>query len=273
MKEIAHRAFAGIYPENTVFAVESAVEDYNPDMIEIDVQPCGDGIMVFHDTELERVTGLSGKAWQEEDKVSKAEIQGTGEPIPSLSDVLSSLPDEIGVNIELKNIDSEEIVFSLEQDSLLGKKLSEERLERNKDLWKPFAEKVLSTASEFENEILISSFFEGAIAAVSEVDQDVDTAFLFYGSIEEGLEVVEKYDCEAAHPPLDMIKNTRYFSQNTYTPGNFKDIDLIEKLHSQGRKVNVWTVENWLQAHDLKEAGVDGLITNYPLEIFASEFS
>lgn len=44
LTEIAHRSYAGVYPENTGKAVEKAVSgDARPDMIEIDVQPCKGG--------------------------------------------------------------------------------------------------------------------------------------------------------------------------------------------------------------------------------------
>jgi glycerophosphoryl diester phosphodiesterase len=280
--EIAHRSYAGVYPENTVLAAEKASngdEHDQPDMIEIDVQPCkGEGIAVFHDEKLGKrgelgLTGKEGVTWKKEcEEVFDAEVLDSGEKIPRLEEFLKAVPEEVSVNIELKDVDSEEVEFRWEEgDLLLGEKLDSETLERNRLIWKPFVEKVLEVAERFENEILISSFFEGAIAATSEVDPGIDTAFLFWNSIEEGLEVVEKYDCEALHPPVDMISRSAYFNQKTYTQGGFNDRDLVEWAHSRGKKVNVWTIENWHQAREMKEADVDGLITNYPLDIFYSK--
>lgn len=280
VKEIAHRGYAGVYPENTLLAFEKATkgERSKPDMIEIDVQPCEDEIIVFHDEKLRKrgqlgLTNKRGVPWKtSSEKVLNAEVLDTGETIPTLDQVLEAVPGDVAINIEIKEVDSEQIEFEWgEGDLHLGEKLSQDRLERNKEIWKPFVEKVLSKIANIENEVIVSSFFEGAIAATRELDSEVSVAFLFWNSIEEGLEVAEKYDCEAIHPPLDMIADSGYFNRETYTNGEFKEIDLIERAHSEGRDVNVWTIENWLQAREMKDAGVDGIITNYPLDIFYSE--
>lgn len=34
--------------------------------------------------------------------------------------------------------------------------------------------------------------------------------------------------------------------------------------HEEGRAVNVWTVDSWLQFDDLAAAGVDGIVADYP---------
>lgn len=281
VKEIAHRSYAGIYPENTVLAAERAVNGHKndrPDMIEIDVQPCrGEGIAVFHDEKLRKrgelgLTDKEGVIWKKEcGGVFGAEVLESGEEIPRLEKFLDAVPEEVAVNIELKDIDSEKVEFRWEEGDLpLGEKLDPEILERNREIWKPFVKKVLEVAEKFENQILISSFFEGAIAATNEADSEVDTAFLFWNSIEEGLEVVNKYECEALHPPVDMVSRSSYFNQEVYTQGGFEDIDIVEWAHSRGKNVNVWTIEDWHQAQEMRKAGVDGLITNYPLDQFYS---
>lgn len=57
---IAHRGFSGSYPENTMLAFQKALE-LGVDAIEIDVQLSCDGeLMVFHDEELEKLTGKQG---------------------------------------------------------------------------------------------------------------------------------------------------------------------------------------------------------------------
>lgn len=42
------------------------------------------------------------------------------------------------------------------------------------------------------------------------------------------------------------------------------DDDPIEWAHDRGKAVNVWTVTTWYEAERLAEAGVDGLIADYP---------
>ncbi|WP_276277484.1 glycerophosphodiester phosphodiesterase [Haloarcula regularis] len=66
---IAHRGFAGHFPENTVAAVRGAA-DCGADVVEVDVMPTGDGdVVVFHDNHLgdtdesRGVTDCEGLVW------------------------------------------------------------------------------------------------------------------------------------------------------------------------------------------------------------------
>nr|WP_266078177.1 glycerophosphodiester phosphodiesterase [Haladaptatus caseinilyticus] len=118
--------------------------------------------------------------------------------------------------------------------------------------------------SGFENDVLVSSFYEAALATVRETDPSLPTAFLFWDSIEEGLEITRKYDCEALHPPWNMIRDTPFFGDEYYLSGPFADIDLIEVAHEEGRTANTWTVGTGYQATQLRDAGVDGIIADYP---------
>ena len=62
---IAHRGFAGVYPENTLCAVRAALDPPDAghrgaDAIEIDVMATSDGeLVVFHDRDLARVTAAT----------------------------------------------------------------------------------------------------------------------------------------------------------------------------------------------------------------------
>jgi len=280
--EIAHRGYMSINPENTVSAVENIVNSdkfSEPDMIEIDVQPTSDGeIVVFHDEKLDSRSPLpiandSGHVWDHTyEELKDDKLFGTEKEIPRLHDILEALPDNMDVNIELKDIDSEKIQFNWYKNrGSLGVKLTEEKLAENKKIWMPFVKKVISESEKFENDIILSSFFEGAISAAREIDPDIPVAFLFWNSIEEGLEVVERHDCEFLHPPIDMILSSHFFSQKVFTDKEFKEIDIVERAHSNGRKVNVWTVKNWLQVSEMEKADVDGLITNFPLELLEED--
>ena len=63
---IAHRAGAAFAPENTVAALNEAIED-GADMAEIDVQQLKDGtLVVLHDTNFKRTTGVDLNTWDTE---------------------------------------------------------------------------------------------------------------------------------------------------------------------------------------------------------------
>jgi glycerophosphoryl diester phosphodiesterase len=262
---IAHRGFAGQYPENTVGAVGRATWGDGADMVEIDIVPSSDGVVVvFHDSKLssrdggERgLTDLDGYVWEYPwEELRETEVLESGETIPSLQQVFDALPDSAGVNVEFKNPGTTDVYFA--------EKLDEETLSQQKEVWRPMAESALEIADDAANDVLVSSFHEAALAVVRDVDPDVPIAFLFWDSIETGLEITREYDCEAIHPPYNMIQGTPFFGDEYYLSGPFADVDLVDVAHEEGRAVNTWTVGTWYQAERLAEAGVDGLIADYP---------
>jgi glycerophosphoryl diester phosphodiesterase len=270
---VAHRGFAGLYPENTLAAMrESAkgssdrtADRIRADMVEIDVMPSQDGtVMVFHDDELGRLTDVSEDRadqlfWETPtEKLQQMSVLGTNQTIPTLREVMEAIPSEVGVNIEFKNPGSEDLRFA--------EKLSEEDLSTQEDIWREFTQNTLSVASEYDNDVLVSSFYEAALSTVRDENSDVSVAFLFWGSIEDGLDITERYDCEALHPPRNMIQGTSMFKQEYYDgqePDTFADVDLLQRAHDQDRTVNVWTLDSWRQARELRQAGADGIIADY----------
>ena len=264
---IAHRGFAGIYPENTLAAVEQATAvtggSSPPEMVEVDVMPTADGeTVVFHDTSLGRVTNAPDriadrKVWETDyETLRELDVLGTGETVPTLSAVLDAVPTEVGLNVEFKNPGSDEV--------RVRENLPPGDRETQKELWLGFAERVCSTLAGSDHDVLVSSFAEGALAAVREVDPSVPVAAVFADSIADGMEVARRYDCEAVHTPWNMVAGTPLFNAEYGSLGPYDDIDLLEVARREGRAVNVWTVESWYQATHLREAGVDGLITDYP---------
>lgn len=263
-RTIAHRGYAGMYPENTIGAVEAASE--TADMIEIDIVPTADGkVVVFHDDRLsgrddgaKGLTDVEGCVWEQPwEVVREAEVLESGETVPSLEAVLEAIPAEVGINVEFKNPGSTEI--------RAGEKLHGETLEIQKELWRPMAERTLDLVAGVDNEILVSSFAEAALAVVREIEPDVPVAFLFWDSIEPGLEITETYDCEALHPPWNLVKGTPFYGDDYTAPGPYdSDVDLVEWGHDRGKAINVYTVQSWYHASQLADAGVDGLITDFP---------
>jgi len=267
MRCIAHRGFAGVYPENTVAAVEQAATGVavggTPEMVELDVMPTADGeIVTFHDYDLGRLTDAADEladrnVWETSyETLAELDVLGTGERVPTLEEMLDALPSDVGVNVEFKNPGSEAV--------RPRENLPPEARDDQRELWQAFAEDVLSTLSAFDHEVLVSSFAEGALAAVRETDPAVPLAAVFADSIADGMEIARRYDCEAVHPPWNAIAGTALFNAEYGSLGPYEDIDLVEIAHEEGRAVNVWTVERWYEADQLRQAGVDGVIADYP---------
>ncbi|MFC4438587.1 MULTISPECIES: glycerophosphodiester phosphodiesterase [Natrialbaceae] len=266
---IAHRGFAGKYPENTTVAAKGSARD-GADMIEIDVVPCADGkVVVFHDDGLSErdggdkgLTDVGGLVWETDcESVLNAEVLNSGTTVPTLREVLEAIPASVGVNIELKNPGSSDLRFA---ENLHGNELATQE-----EIWRPFVQNTLAIADDYQNEILVSSFYKAALSTTRETDPSIPIAFLFWDDIEAGLEITREYDAEALHPPYNLVQGSPFF-EDDYAGGEgpYADIDLVEVAHEEGREVNVWTIQTWYQATQLADAGVDGLIADYPDLLF-----
>lgn len=106
-RPIAHRALHDLTdgrPENAASAIRAAVRaGYG---IEIDLQPSSDGVpMVFHDDTLDRMTTESGpvKARTAADLGRIALKGGSGEGIPTLSEILALVGGKVPLLIEIKD--------------------------------------------------------------------------------------------------------------------------------------------------------------------------
>ncbi|WP_342764541.1 glycerophosphodiester phosphodiesterase [Haladaptatus sp. R4] len=186
-----------------------------------------------------------------------ANVLGTEETIPLLSEALEAIPNHVGVNIEFKNPGSAAAQSSTN--------LEGDELKAGKERWRSFTEDALDIIADHDNEILVSSFYEAAIATVREVNPDMPVGYLLWDDIERALDIVREYDCEAVNPPYNMVKGSPFFDDPYYLDDpNFADIDLVQAAHDEGREVNVYTLDTWYQAEQLAEAGVDGVIVNYP---------
>ena len=261
---IAHRCYAGVAPENTVGAAVAAAAHDDTAMLEIDVQParCGTPV-VIHDERLEGrrdgrpLTDASGYVWETPlEDLRTARVLGTDETVPTLAALLAAVPETVGVNVELKTPGT--------ADLRVDESLPADERDARRELWEPFVERVCEECRAFDGEVLFSSFCEGAIAAVREVDPSVAAAPLVLGDLEAGLEIATRYDCEAIHPPADAILDGGFANASDDGSTDRPTIDVLEEAHAAGRAVNVWTITTWHQFVTLAEAGVDGIVADYP---------
>ncbi|MGL4971324.1 MAG: glycerophosphodiester phosphodiesterase family protein, partial [Cetobacterium sp.] len=112
---LAHRGASGTAPENTIAAFKKAIID-GCDGFEFDVQQTKDGkLVVFHDWTLERTS--NGKGYVREhtlDELKELDAgswfgeEFKGEKIPTLEETLDLIPDNMLINIELKEEYSKE---------------------------------------------------------------------------------------------------------------------------------------------------------------------
>ncbi|WP_254536216.1 glycerophosphodiester phosphodiesterase [Halomarina litorea] len=263
---IAHRGFAGVFPENTLEAVRGSTTGGSvpsAGMVEIDVMPSAEGVpVVFHDGTLDRVTDADpsrqGQAvWETPlDELRSLDVLDSGQPIPLLEEVVEALPASVALNAELKHPGVDPGPEGL---------LTQDALKRSRRDWRPFVDRVLALVGASGHDLLVSSFFEGALGAVRDADPDVPLAAVLSDSIEDGFTVARRHDCEAVHVPRNMVPGTPLFDE-AYVAGPYEPVDVVARAHREGRLVNVWTIETPEHAAAFAGTAVDGLITDVPLD-------
>ena len=245
---LAHRGFAGTFPENTVPAVTAAGLHPEVHTVEVDTMPAADGTpVVFHDARLderddgsEGITDGEGVVWETPlATVAGAEVLDSGFTVPTLAEVVDAVPPGVRLNVELKNPGTEDVWPASDPADL----------DARRETWRPFVERVVETCDPLCR-VLYSSFFEAALAAADEVTGDRTAPIVPEGATEWGLDCVERHGCTAFHPAKEAV---------------FADPSLVERARDAGCTVNAWTARTWHDVKRLREAGVDGVIADYPL--------
>lgn len=227
VKVIAHRGYSSIAPENTLASFERAV-DIGADMIELDVQMTKDGVLVvFHDTDMVRITGQSGVISDytyaeigEMDAGSWFSDSFTGEKIPTLAEVLELLQDsEIDIYLELKDI-----------GEVQG-----------------FAEAVVQEVMNYQmqDRVVFASFNYSYLKTIKELDGTLPV--LCNTQLGDANRLLADYPAEYYGLYIETIQQ-----------------DTIAKLKQAGSKVYVYTANKPSQMRYVIALGADGIVTNYP---------
>ena len=222
----AHRGASAEAPENTLAALELAIESM-ADYAEIDVQLTKDGVVILmHDPSLWRTTGermaVSGVDYglvSNLDAGSWFHKDYAGTRIPTLEQAIELCKGRINLNIELKGEKSEK---------------------RNREL----VEKVVSMIWEYnlKAQCVLSSTSHEILEMVKELDRELKTGYILafaYGNF-YNLDCVDFY-------------SIRY---------SFVNEDIVRKLHGLGKEVHVWTVDTRNALERMKQLGVDNIITD-----------
>ncbi len=112
---IGHRGAAGLAPENTMKSFRRAF-DCGVDAVELDVQAVNSRLAVMHDPTVDRTTNGRGPVSAYSIEELRKLDAGDGEAIPLLEEVLEALPENVGINIELKGPGTEGLVAALSYD-------------------------------------------------------------------------------------------------------------------------------------------------------------
>ncbi|KLO35330.1 glycerophosphodiester phosphodiesterase [Mycobacterium nebraskense] len=227
---MAHRGFTSFrWPMNSMGAFcEAAKLGFR--YVETDVRATRDGVaVILHDRMFRSDSGASGAIdrWYWRD-VRHLHL-GAGESIPTLEELLSTLPD-MRVNIDIKSA------------SAIGPTVDvvERMNAHDRVLITSFSDRRRRRALRLLSKRVASSAGIGAFLALLAAKTPAGRAY--------ALQVLRDSDCLQLPPRLGGLP--------IITPG------LVRALHESGRQVHAWTVDDPDNMHALFDIDVDGIITD-----------
>lgn len=236
---IAHRGASAYAPENTMAAIELAMQS-KANMIEIDLHMSKDGeLVVIHDKTVDRTTNGTGKisemTWEEIKKLDAGSWFGekfAGQRIPSLQEVINRINGEKNLLIEIKS--------GVEQYPGIEQKVAETILKNNALDWcivQSFDDQTLIDIHQQYPEVSLQKLIVFKFRLLPMV---FDGSISFYSK--------KKYHFVKAINPHYKFVNQR----------------LIKKLHNDGFRVNVWGGKEEDSYGKIRHIPVDGWITDFP---------
>lgn len=236
---VAHRGASAQAPENTMEAFQLAVEA-GADAIELDVHLTADGqLAVIHDDTLDRTTDRTGAVRELTlDEIRQADagahfvragdagysFRGRGLRVPILAEVLSWLPDGVGLVIEIKARAAADAVVAAVRDH----------------------------AVRSDGRLAAISFDEAAIERVRELDPEIKTGYLLVPTqaIEPALVWATEHGHIGVHP---------YEADLGMDP-----LPILAQAHAYGREIGCYVVNDPERMKHLAACGVWGFVTDVP---------
>ena len=224
MEITAHRGASVKYPENTMAAFRGA-KKLGADWIELDVQQTKDRqIVVSHDTNLGRVTGVDKDIidmnYSEIEKLDAGSFfnkKFKDEKIPLLKEALQYAKDNnIRLNIELKPI-GEEKDFEKQVVDLIKK-------------------------YKFENRCVITSQIYSVLEKVKKEDKEIKTVYVMSIAIGE-------------------ITDAKYADAFSVEASNVNE-SLVNTVHNSGKELFAWTINTEESINNMIDMDVDNIITD-----------
>ena len=243
---VGHRGSSFTAPENTQASFMLAWQQ-DAYAAECDVYLTKDKqIMIMHDKSAKRTGGVDVNITDaNSDTLAKIDIGSwkdakyKGEKIPFLKDVIKSIPEGRKLIIEVKS--GTEIL--------------------------PYLEEVIKKSGKRKQLEIISFNFDVALGC-KKLMPDIPSYWLI--TTEQNKET--KQPIPHSLKDVDKVKAAGLDGIDSHYAGVTKEF--ADKLHADGMKLYVWTVDELADAQKMKDMGVDGITTNKPdvmLEYFKNQ--
>lgn len=221
-----HRGAAGLAQENTLLAIEAGI-NLQCDRLEIDIHQTSDSVLVvMHDETIDRMTNGKGRI----KNMSYSQLQ------------------QFRIKPFNKDDTVQQIIPTLEQVIRLvdGRAVLLIELKHGNDVYAGIEDRVMALIRQYNAQAwcIIQSFKMQTLERFHSIAPEMQLHELmltgmFRDSIKDFITEVSVYD--------RML--TKKF---------------IDRMHEQGKRVNVWTVNNSREMEYFIHLGVDGVITDFP---------
>ncbi len=234
----AHRASAGLAPENTIPAVKKSLEQ-QVNRIEVDVrQTSDDKIIAMHDSTINRTTDGQGlvrnftySELQDFDAGKWFSSKYAGTKIPDLQQIIDTINGKAELVIDI--MEGNKTYPGIEENII---EIISQSPHRNKIIIQASSDDVIFRIHNLEPDIRI---FKKIIA---------DTPLFFYDADGFNFNNFSEYDF------------VEEFTVNQY----FASYRLINKVKKMRKKLNVQVIQSREKAQKFMKMNIDGVITDYP---------
>ncbi len=227
---IAHRGASAAAPENTLAAVELALE-HGADRVEVDLRRTADGALVLlHDATPRRTTDVDpGRAGNPVESFSLAalrrldagswfDVRFAGQRVPVLGELLELVRGRAGVHLELKD-----------------------------PARHPGVERQVLAALGRDDDVVVQSFDHASVRRLHALAPEVPVALL----VEE-------------RPHADLLRTAAGFAAEVNPALTAVDADVVAALREHGLRTSTWTVNAAADLRRVAALDVDGIITDEP---------
>jgi len=229
---IGHRGAAGYEPENTLSSFQKAI-DLGVDMVELDVYRCKTGELIVTHSKIilrgKKKFNLENMTLQAIKKIKLEKDQ----KIPTLEEVLELIDKRVGVNIELKGLNTASLAYET-------------------------IEKYVKEKNWDYRNFLISSFNFDEINKFNDLDKEMNGGqgnINFSLLISRGIVGIANYTRYSKQKRMPYSLNPSLITINE---------ELVKHAKERGMKVYAWPVNQEEDARKVMSLGVDGLISDYP---------
>ena len=236
----AHRGASHLAPENTLAAINLAWQ-LGADSVEIDIFQTADGrIVVIHDKDTKRTAGVKWKVADTPlDRLRKLDVgrwkgpRWTGQRIPTLEEVLATIPDGKRLLIEIK----------------CGKEVV------------PELHRVLTASGKGPEQIAVIAFDPHVLLAAKQAMPKLHVQWVV-GTIPERDRRTRNIRV-TVQEVIASCRQGKFDGLSVRRDSEF-DEDFVKQFHDAGLELHVWTVNSPQEAKQLVGLGVDAITTDRP---------